>query len=41
MLVEYIARTCEQYLSTRWGGGSPDHRAKIYHSLVLLVKLWS
>ena len=41
MLVEDTARTCAQYLSTIRGEDYPEHRAKIYHSLVLQGKLQS
>ena len=41
MLVGDTARTCAQYLSTRKGEDSLKNRAKIYHSLVLRVKLRS
>ena len=40
MLVEDTSHTCQQYLSNSRGGDSLDHRAKIYHNLVLRVKLW-
>ena len=39
MLVKDSSRTCAHYLSTSRGGGSPEHRSKIYHSLVLRGKL--
>ena len=39
MMMEDTARTCGQYLSTSRGGDSPEHRAEIYHSLVIQVKL--
>ena len=39
MLVEDTARTCEKYLSTSRGEDPPEHRANIYHSLVLGEKL--
>ena len=39
MLMEDTERTCAQYLSTSRGEDSLDNRAKIYHSLVLRVKL--
>ena len=41
MLMEDTARTCAQYLSTSRGEDSLEHRAKIYHSLVLWGKLQS
>ena len=41
MMVKYTARTCAQYLSTRREVDSPEHGAKIYHSLVLRGKLQS
>ena len=37
MLAEDIARTYAQYLSTSRGQDTPEHRAKIYHRLVLQV----
>ena len=39
ILVEDMACTCAQYLSTSRGNDSPEHREKIYHSLVLWGKI--
>ena len=41
MLAEYTARTCAQYLSTSRGEDTLEHRAKIFHSLVIRGKLRS
>ena len=41
ILVEVTVRTCTQYLSTSRGDYSPEHKAKIYNSLVLRGKLQS
>ena len=41
MMLEDTARTCVQYLYTRRGYDSLEHRTKIYHSLVLWEKLRS
>ena len=41
MLMEDTSRTCVQYLSTSRGGYYPEHRAKIYHILVLQGKIQS
>ena len=39
MMVEDTTRTYAQYLSISRGGYYPDYRAKIYHILVIRVKL--
>ena len=41
ILAEYTELTCAQYLSTCRREDSPEHRAKIYHILVLCGKLHS
>ena len=39
MLVEDILRTCAEYLTVAQREESADHRAQIYHSLVLWGEL--
>ena len=41
ILMEDMVRTCAQYLSTGRGEDSPDHREKVYHSLLIQEKLQS
>ena len=41
MLAEDTTRTCAQYLSTRRGEDTPEHRDKILHRLVLRGKIRS
>ena len=41
MLAEDTARTCVQYISASRGEDTTEHRAKIFHSLVLREKLHS